>query len=96
MVRVEGATVEHHPVEPHWYLGFLGVQPAVQGSGLGSALLRATLIGVDEAHHAAYLEATSPQNRRLDERHGFEVVRELPLPGGPSLFAMWRSPRGGV
>ena len=87
---------EHHPHEPHWYLGFLGVQPALQGLGLGSALLQATLVGVDEAGEAAYLEATSAENRRLYERHGFEVVRELPLPGGPSLFAMWRAPKGGV
>ena len=85
---------EHHPHEPHWYLGFLGVHPAAQGEGLGSALLRATLVGVDVCGDAAYLEATSPDNRRLYERHGFEVVRELPLPGGgPSLFAMWREPQ---
>ena len=85
----------HHPHEPHWYLGFLGVQPAVQGLGLGSSLLRSTLVGVDDAGDAAYLEATSFDNRRLYERHGFEVVRELPLPHGPSLFAMWREPRQG-
>jgi len=85
----------HHPHEPHWYLGFLGVRPAVQGHGLGGSLLRSTLVGVDEAGEAAYLEATSADNRRLYERHGFEVVRELPLPDGPSLFAMWREPRSG-
>ena len=84
-----------HPHEPHWYLGFLGVQPAVQGLGLGSALMRSTLVGVDAAGEPAYLEATSADNRRLYERHGFEVVRELPLPGGPSLFAMWREPGSG-
>jgi len=84
----------HHPHEPHWYLGFLGVQPALQGLGLGGSLLQATLVGVDEAGEPAYLEATSSANRRLYERHGFEVVRELPLPGGgPSLFAMWRKPQ---
>ena len=71
------------------------MQPAAQGLGLGSALLRATLVGVDAAGEPAYLEATSPDNRRLYERHGFQVVRELPLPGGPSLFAMWREPQTG-
>ena len=85
----------HHPHEPHWYLGFLGVQPSLQGCGIGSALLAATLVGADEAGEPAYLEATSGDNRRLYERHGFEVVRELPLPGGPSLFAMWREPQTG-
>jgi ribosomal protein S18 acetylase RimI-like enzyme len=85
----------HHPHEPHWYLGFLGVQPALQGLGIGSALMQATLVGADALGEPAYLEATSYENRRLYERHGFEVVRELPLPGGPSLFAMWREPQTG-
>ena len=85
----------HHPHEPHWYLGFLGVQPALQGLGLGSALLQSTLVGVDEAGEPAYLEATNADNRRLYERHGFRVVGELPLPGGPSLFPMWREPKTG-
>ena len=83
----------HHPQEPHWYLGFLGVRPALQGLGLGSTLLQSTLVGVDETGESAYLEATNADNRRLYERHGFEVVGELPLPGGPSLFPMWREPR---
>jgi GNAT superfamily N-acetyltransferase len=84
---------EHHPTEPHWYLGFLGVIPARQGQGVGASLLRATLEGCDAAGEPAYLEATSAHNRRLYERHGFEVVRELPMPGGPSLYAMWRNPQ---
>lgn len=83
----------HHPHEPHWYLGFLGVIPALQGCGLGSALLRTTLAEVDVAGEPAYLEATSAANRRLYERHGFELVQTIPLPDGPSLYAMWRDPR---
>ena len=85
----------HTPQEPHWHLGFLGVQPSLQGTGLGTALLQASLADIDDAGEAAYLEATSPDNRRLYERHGFEVVRDLPMPGGPSLYAMWREPRIG-
>jgi GNAT superfamily N-acetyltransferase len=85
----------HHPTEPHWYLGFLGVQPSSQGHGVGSALLRATLTHCDEVGEPAYLEATSAHNRRLYERHGFRVLRELPMPDGPSLFPMWRDPRAG-
>jgi ribosomal protein S18 acetylase RimI-like enzyme len=86
----------NHPHDPHWYLGFLGVRPELQGCGLGSALLLTTLTDVDDAGEPAYLEATSPTNRRLYERHGFEVVRALPLPDGPSLYAMWRQPQAGA
>ena len=41
----------------------------------------------------AYLEATSEDNRRLYERHGFVIVDELAVAGSPPLWAMWRQPR---
>jgi len=45
---------------------------------------------VDADRLPAYLESTNPRNRTLYERHGFEVVEELSVPGGPVLMAMWR------
>lgn len=81
-----------HPREPHWYLLALGVRPEVQGRGLGSALLAATLAVADERQEAAYLEATSTRSRTLYERFGFEVLAELSLEDSPSLWAMWRAP----
>jgi ribosomal protein S18 acetylase RimI-like enzyme len=81
-----------HPEEPAWFLQFLGVEPGRQGQGHGSALLRAVLDDADRAGEAAYLEATSPANRRLYERHGFRRVADLALPGGPTAYAMWRDP----
>lgn len=48
---------------------------------------------VDALGDAAYLEATSPDNRRLYERHGFEVTGEIVVPDGPTLWAMWRDPQ---
>jgi ribosomal protein S18 acetylase RimI-like enzyme len=86
---------ETHPHERCWYLNLVGVDPQHQGRGIGSALLRPVLDRCDADGEGAYLEATSGDNRRLYERHGFETVRELPLPGGPSLWAMWRNPRTG-
>ena len=41
----------------------------------------------------AYLEATSERNKQLYLRHGFEVTDEIPLPDGPNMWPMWRSPR---
>jgi len=83
----------HHPVEPHAYLFLLGARPEWQGRGLGSALLRQVLDRCDRDATPAYLEATSPDNRRLYLRHGFEVTGEIRLPDGPSLWPMWREPR---
>ncbi len=32
-----------HPAEPHWYLPFIGVDPAWQGAGYGSELMKHAL-----------------------------------------------------
>ncbi len=88
-----GRMDERHPTEPHAYLFLMGTRPHWQCRGLGSALLRAVLSRCDREGTPAYLEATSPANRRLYLRHGFEVTGEITLPDGPSLWPMWRTPR---
>jgi GNAT superfamily N-acetyltransferase len=85
---------EHHPAEPCWHLTFMGVDPAAQGQGIGSALLATVLTRADHDDTPAYLEASCPQNRRLYERHGFLTTRELTVSDCPPLFAMWRPPKG--
>ncbi len=87
-----GIADEHKPEDPHWYLFFIGVTPELQGHGVGSALLRDVLDQCDRGGIPAYLESTCEENRRLYERHGFEVTSELSLPDGPTGFAMWREP----
>lgn len=83
---------QHHPAQPCFYLQFVGVVPERRGSGLGSRLLTTVLQRCDASATPAYLEATSEDNRRLYQRHGFETVGELTLPDGPSLWPMWREP----
>jgi ribosomal protein S18 acetylase RimI-like enzyme len=82
----------HHPSEPHQYLWFLAVDPDSQGRGIGSALLTHVLDRCDRTSTPAYLEATSPQNARLYERHGFDVAATINEHGGAPLWAMWRDP----
>ena len=83
-----------HPREPeHWYLPIIGVTPAWQGRGFGAALLRPMLERCDAERLPAYLEASSPRNRALYERHGFEVREECRYAAdGPPLWLMWREP----
>lgn len=91
VLRVLGFLEGRHPHEPHYYLAFVGVEPARQGRGMGSALLRPILERCDRDRTPAYLEASSERNRALYERHGFEVVEEARLPaGGPPIWPMWR------
>jgi ribosomal protein S18 acetylase RimI-like enzyme len=85
---------EHHPLEAHDYLFFLATRPEWQSRGLGSALMREVLDRRDQDGTPAYLEATSLDNQRLYLRHGFEVTGEIVLPDGPSMWPMWREPRG--
>jgi GNAT superfamily N-acetyltransferase len=86
---------EHHPKEPHWYLGVLGTSPAHQGKGVGSAVLQPVLEHCDEAGLPAYLESSKEANIPFYNRHGFAVTREFKAPrDGPTVWAMWRPPQG--
>lgn len=88
------AMADAHPVEPCFYLAFIGVAPRLQGAGLGSLLLERTLKRVDAARAGAYLENSNPRNLRLYERAGFAVTREIiARRDAPPLFAMWRPAR---
>jgi GNAT superfamily N-acetyltransferase len=82
-----------HPTKSHYYLAVLGVEPASQGRGLGSALMFPILSRCDAERVPAYLEASSPRNRALYERHGFEVTQEFRVGrGAPPIWGMWRDP----
>jgi ribosomal protein S18 acetylase RimI-like enzyme len=82
----------YHPTEPHWYLPFIGVDPAQQGKGLGGALLKNVLLKCDETHFTAYLESTNPKNRSLYERHGFRAIGEIKIGDCPPIVPMLRHP----
>lgn len=85
----------HHPRQPHFYLMLLGVAPDRRGRGIGSTLLREVLDRCDRDGVPVYLEASSPRNVPLYERHGFAVSAQLELPGGgPPFWPMWREPAG--
>jgi ribosomal protein S18 acetylase RimI-like enzyme len=82
-----------HPKGPdHWYLPFIGVRPDFQGRGFGAALLRPVLERCDAERTPAYLEASTPRNRALYARHGFEVRQEIRVSDAPPIWAMWRDP----
>jgi ribosomal protein S18 acetylase RimI-like enzyme len=84
-----------HPRTPgHWYLPIIGVAPAWQGRGYGAALLRPLLERCDTERTPAYLEASTPRNRALYERHGFEVLEECSYADdAPPMWMMWRDPQ---
>jgi GNAT superfamily N-acetyltransferase len=83
-----------HPRTPNWYLYAIGVDPAYQGQGVGSALLRSRLERVDREGAAAYLESSKPGNIPLYEHFGFQAAEVPPLPNGaPVMTPMSRPAR---
>ena len=72
--RVAGDAHSHAVPEPHWYLRLIGVDPAHQGAGLGSALLRHGLERADASGHPCFLETFEQRNLPFYIRHGFELV----------------------
>jgi GNAT superfamily N-acetyltransferase len=92
VLRYQSVAVPAHPrEEPHWYLGFIGVDPVRQGQGVGAALLRSRLRRCDQEGLPAYLESSNPKNVPLYEHLGFQVTGTLDLPeGAPVVHTMWR------
>lgn len=83
-----------HPSEPHYYLAVLGVDPGLQGRGLGGQLMRPVLDKCDSEHMPAYLESSKEKNVPLYERNGFKVTEKYQVTnGGPPLWLMWREPQ---
>jgi len=91
-LRGWSAFARQRPDEPHWYLGEIGVSAARRGRGIGSRLLAHRLRHVDEQRGAAYLESSTPRNRALYVRHGFEPRGEIRGVHAARPVAMWRAP----
>ena len=90
--RLDEPPAGHHPKAPHYYLFALGVDPAHQGRGLGSTLLRAVTSQCDAKNAPAYLEASTEKNARLYQRHGFRVTEEFGWRRTCPPWLMWREP----
>lgn len=94
LLRAVDVLESNHPKEPHFYLPFAGVIPERQGKGIGGTLLTPVLERCDREQLPAYLEASSPINRRLYERHGFKMTEEISFADdAPPLWRMWRNPQ---
>jgi GNAT superfamily N-acetyltransferase len=83
----------YHPREPHWYLPLIGIDPAYQGKGLGSALMRHATDICDRDGVPAYLESSNLRNVPLYERLGFEALGTIQAGGSPTIVPMLRKPR---
>jgi len=83
----------YRPVEPHWYLTLIAVDPAKRGRGYGAALMSHALKIIDRDKQPAYLESTNAANLSLYERFGFELLAKVKVGQSPGRYPMLRQPQ---
>jgi GNAT superfamily N-acetyltransferase len=99
LVRTPGALRDiarmeslHPQTPPHWYLGFVGVEPSRQRQGVGTSLMQPVLDICDHQRLPAYLETCNELNLPLYLRLGFETMKEIDIRRWPHVWGMWRRP----
>lgn len=65
---------KRHTPFPHWHLALIGIDPAFQGRGYASALIKPMLARIDQEHLPCYLETNNEKNVPIYEHFGFKVV----------------------
>ncbi len=91
------ASLKAHPAQSHWYLSFVGVDPAAQGSGAGGALIRSKQAHMDSLGQPSFLESSKVGNVPLYEHFGYAVTGSTKVPdGAPALTPMWRDVASGT
>jgi ribosomal protein S18 acetylase RimI-like enzyme len=80
MGQHQGRVREAAPSVPHWHLPFIGVDPARQGLGFGTLLLRAGLSRVDQDGVECRLFNDQPRNVPLYQRYGSSTRCRPPRP----------------
>jgi ribosomal protein S18 acetylase RimI-like enzyme len=96
LVKVQLATaplLKAHPRVPHHYLFVLGVDPDVQGKGVGRELLAPMLATCDRENLPAYLETATERNLGYYQSLGFAITGEHAIKAGPTIWFMTRAAR---
>lgn len=93
--RLDSLAALSLPQPPHgaWTLETVGVDPALQGSGLGTAVIAAGLRVIDQRASPLALETSAEQNERLYQRLGFTTIATSIVPDGPVVYSMARAAR---
>ena len=71
----------------------IGVEPALQGQGVGGKLLQPVLARADASGLACYLETATLRDVQFYTRHGFQVVEEGDVPGADEHYWTMRRAR---
>jgi GNAT superfamily N-acetyltransferase len=77
----------HHSGEPHWWVGPVGVEPGMQGRGIGTAAMRALNDRILGSGSVIRLEAEDG-NVAFYEKLGYEPIERAFSPDGTALTFM--------
>jgi GNAT superfamily N-acetyltransferase len=70
----------------HLHFGPIGVDPEMQGKGVGRLLMNAYCSALDSTRAAGFLETDKAENVAYYRKFGFEVVREAQVIGTTTFF----------
>lgn len=71
---------------PHSHFGPIGVDPEVQGQGVGRLLMEHYCSALDRSAVSGFLETDEPKNVAFYSRFGFDVVKETQVIGTTTFF----------
>ena len=89
------AWAENDGAGHHWHFGPIGVDPEVQGRGVGRLLMGIYCAALDEKSAAGFLETDKAENVAFYKKFGFEVASEVQVLGTTTFF-MTRKARIGT
>jgi GNAT superfamily N-acetyltransferase len=76
----------HDLTEPHWHVGPVGVEPRIQGRGIGEALMRAVMRVMDAEGSPSWGETDTEANVRFYQSMGWELVKSVDVIGIPLWY----------
>jgi ribosomal protein S18 acetylase RimI-like enzyme len=90
MTIYDEVATKFKPPDPHYYLGVIGTDPALHGSGIGTQLLKSfcEVSASDPLSSGVYLETAQASNLRFYERAGFAETGRGNL-GDATLWCMY-------
>jgi ribosomal protein S18 acetylase RimI-like enzyme len=92
LLRADKHMQKHHLRERHHYLFVLGVEPELQGRGVGKALLAALAARAERDGVPCYLETDKENNVRIYRAAGYDVVSDENVATRPP-FRLWTMQR---
>lgn len=87
-MKREAAIRKEHPTTNISYLWFIGVEPAEQGKGIGTALMKQIISESEKLNRPIYLETSTDKNIPWYQKFGFKIYRELDF--GYKLYCLRR------